>query len=159
MASAPEVTFQVENWARYYSDPARPDLWAEHYAEIGADKVRMPMSPDVHFFTALDAAGALQVLTARHRGRMVGYFLTVVRPHTHYSSILCGFEDSYFLTACWRKGLTGVRLIKANEAALRARGVKKVFVMTKSFKDLGRLYERLGYVNTDHTYAKWIGDS
>lgn len=156
--SSPSVTFQVESWASYYSDPEREALWCEHYSELAVDKDEMPCGPDIHLFTSLDAIGALQILTARAAGRMIGYFLTVVRPHTHYCSVLCGFEDSYFISKPFRRGLTGVKLIKENERLLRARGVKKLFVMTKTSKDLGMIYDRLGYHCSDYTYAKWIGE-
>jgi GNAT superfamily N-acetyltransferase len=149
------ITFHVERWSQYYPDCL--DLWAEHYDEIAADKVRQAMSPDVKFYEVCDNAGVLSILTARHKGKMIGYFISVLRRHTHYDTY-CAFEDAYFMSREYRKGFAGVRLIKEAEKVLKRRGVQKIFVMTKGFKNLGAIFERLGYGLTDLTYAKWIGE-
>lgn len=148
------LTFQVESWAAYRAECGA--LWREHYDEIARDKDRMPMRPDEALYEALDAAGSLHVLTARDAGLMVGYQITVVRPHPHYADVLCGFEDAYFLSAPYRKGMAGVKMIRAAVDTLRARGVRKVFFHTKAFKNLGRIFEFLGFVKSDEIYSRWV---
>jgi GNAT superfamily N-acetyltransferase len=150
------ITFHIESWAQYEADCQ--ELWKLHYDEIAVSKERMPMRPDVTRYKGLEASGQLMILTARKSGAMIGYYLATVMPHPHYADVLCGFEDSYFVAPAERKGMVGVRLIKEAEKRLKQRGVKKVFVMTKSFKDLGRIFERLGYEQSDICYAKWIGE-
>lgn len=155
MSALSSTTYQLADWPTYYAHCQ--DLWKEHYEEIGTLKDRKPMSPDVPYFQFLDDNGMLQILTAWQVGRMVGYCLIVVRRHTHYD-VLGGFEDSYFLTQSARKGTVGIRLITNSLYHLRKRGVKEVYFMTKTFKDLGKLFERLGFSHTDQVYSKWIGD-
>ena len=88
---------------------------------------------------------------------MIGYLLSVIRPHLHYADTLCGFEDAYFLLASHRKGLTGYRLLKVWKEAMVARGVDLLFAMTKPWLDNSRLFERLGFTLSDYTLSCWIG--
>lgn len=150
------ITFSIESWASYFQDCQ--DLWVEHYDEIAGDKARMPMRPDADLFIHLESLGHLQVVTARDSGKMVGYMIFAVRPHPHYADILCGFEDAYFLSASYRKGWTGVKLIRESIEVLKKRGVKRWFIHTKKAKDLGRILKFLGGSHSDEIYSGWIGD-
>lgn len=152
------ITFYIEDWHSYRYDISLPALWAEHYGELAGDPDRMPMGPDDNFYASLELAGSLQITTARQRGKLVGYVLCAIRPHPHYRSILCSFEDAYFLTKSCRRGLIGYKLLRFTERALAARGVKKAFFMTKLSKDLLDLFTRLGYNESDRMVEKWIGD-
>lgn len=149
------VTFQIEPWALYHRDCQA--LWKLHYAEVAVRKERMEMKPDVCAYEALEASGALSILVARAgAGRMVGYMLSVVRPHLHYADVLCGFEDAYFLDPEHRKGMTGVRMLKAWEAEMHRRGCKLIFAMTKPFLDMRPVFERLGFTTSDYVLSKWL---
>ncbi len=114
------------------------------------------MKPDIAAYEALEAAGALSILVARDQGKMVGYFLTSVRRHLHYADVLCGFEDAYFMSKAYR-GASGVRMLKAWERAMRARGVQLLFVMTKPWLDRSPLFVRMGFKTSDYVLSKWIG--
>ncbi|HEY2417117.1 MAG TPA: GNAT family N-acetyltransferase, partial [Steroidobacteraceae bacterium] len=142
-------------WATYYRD-CEP-LWPEHYTEIAVDKDRMPMRPDVATYQALDAAGRLQIVVARDDGRMVGYVLSVIRPHLHYADVLCGYEDAYFLTQSRRRGMVGVKLLREAVRYMQSVGVQKAFFMTKVSLNMGPIFERMGFTMTDVVYSKWIG--
>lgn len=156
-APAGEVRFQEESWARYYAD-AGP-LWPEHYEELCTDKVRMAMSPDVQFYQTMAASGFLQIVTARAAGRLVGYVLSVIRPHSHYSNVLCGFEDAFWLDPEYRRGMTGARLVREAVKAMRRRGVQKVFFQSNlALPRVTRLFDYLGFKQTHITHSLWIGD-
>ncbi len=149
------ITFQLESWEDYYQDCQ--DLWIEHYDEIAVQKDKMPMRPHVEAYEAMDKAGMLQILTVRDKDKLVGYLITFIKAHLHYADVLCGFEDSYFLSKHYRKGMTGIKLIKEAIGHMELAGVQKVFFMTKSFKNLGLIFEHLGFKHSDSVYAKWIG--
>lgn len=149
------VTFQLEPWAMYHRDCQA--LWKEHYDELAVMKPEMPMRPDVRQYEALAAAGALSILTARDCGVMVGYVTSVVRPHLHYADVLCGFEDSYYLAASHRRGATGLRLLRAWLAEMKRRGVQKVFVEVKPWLDVRPVWRRLGFDDSGHMMARWVG--
>jgi L-amino acid N-acyltransferase YncA len=151
------ITYALEPWATYYRD-CQP-LWPEHYDEIAVQKDRMPMRPDVAAYQALDTAGRLQIVVARDDGRMIGYVLSVIRPHLHYADVLTGYEDAYFLSKPYRKGMIGVKLLREAVRHMQAVGVHKAFFMTKVALDMGPIFERMGFTKTDVVYSKWIGET
>lgn len=151
------ISFYLENWEAYSADPALLGLWKEHYEEIAADK-RMPMGPDEEFYRSAELGGQLQITTVRDQGALVGYCLMLVRPHPHYRTVLCGFEDSYFLTKSARRGLVAVKMFRYTNAALAARGVRKVFYMTKLAHDMAKLFEHLGGKESDRVFTFTLED-
>lgn len=147
------ITFQLEPWGRYYGDPSRAALWQEHYEYLAlAHKHEMEMSPDVASYELFEKAGMLQIIVARESGLMVGYSLFLIKRHLHYSA-LCGFEDSYFLTASSRNGLAGYKLLAATLKAIWARGCQRAYFMTKEFASVAALLERLGGEKMDEVYC------
>jgi L-amino acid N-acyltransferase YncA len=151
------ITYTLEAWETYYRDCK--NLWPEHYDEIAADKDRMPMRPDVATYRKLEAMGCLQIVVARDDGRMIGYVLSVIRPHMHYADVLCGYEDAYFLTKAHRRGMVGVKLLREAVEQMRRVGVRRVFFMTKVAHDMSLIFERMGFIRTDVVYSRWIGES
>lgn len=148
------ITFELETWDSYYA--GCQELWKEHYEELCTRPGVKPMSPDVPYFQFLDANGMLQILTARCAGVMVGYCLVIVRRHTHYD-VLGGFEDSYFLSKIQRKGGVGFRMLLAALHHLRKRGVQEVYFMSKTRFGMEKLFEKLGFEQSDQVWTKWIG--
>jgi len=115
------------------------------------------MGPDEKTYKALSDAGALEVITARKTGKLIGYCLIVVKRHIHYDA-LCAFEDSYFVTKPERLGSVGTRLIKRALEVCGERGCVRGYFMTKEFNSIGKLFERLGMQKIDSVYAIWLGD-
>lgn len=131
----------------------------EHFEEVGANKAQVG-GPKMHkeAYYAYEAAGQLHILCARDAGRLIGYCVGFVAPHLHYEHSLTAHTDVYFLAPTHRKGATGVRLFKEYERTLKARGVQRVYTGTKVYKDMGKIFEFLGWKETEKLYAKWIGD-
>jgi L-amino acid N-acyltransferase YncA len=152
------VTYQVEPWQQYYSDPSRESLWREHYAEFEpVHRNKLPFAPDEASYCALDRAGMLSVIVARRSGKMIGYCLVVIRRHLHYAS-LCAFEDSYYLTAGERHGWTGYKLLAAAVSECKRRGAVKAYFMTKEFVSMAELLSRLGMAREDSVFTCWLED-
>lgn len=145
------VTFQLEDVDALLG---AQQLFEEHYREVTNQS--LPMALDVPFYRFLQEAGQLVILTCRKNGTIIGYVAVIVRRHPHYVSTLCGFEDGYFLTKAERKGLLGLRMIKAMLEQLKARGVKRVFWHSKLAKDLSVLFTRLGFTHVDELWSKDI---
>jgi hypothetical protein len=155
------ITYLLEDWHQYYSDPDREALWREHYEVLReAHLGRMEMGPDIGMYEGFERAGQLQILVARKAGKMIGYCLVVIRPHIHYCRTLCAFEDSYFVTEAERSGLSrvGYELIRRSLIELRRRGVKRAFYMTKEFASIARLLTHFGGEKLDEVYAFWLDD-
>lgn len=152
------ITYQIEGWRQYYSDPGLRQLWLEHYTELGlAHEGRMEMGPDTKTYEALDAQGSLVILTARSAGLLVGYCLAVVKRHPHYPTV-CGFEDSYYLTPSFRRGIAGIRLITRMNQELKRRGCVRSYWMSKKFKGLEKIFLWLKMVEMDTVFCLWLGD-
>ncbi len=150
------ITFQVETWANYSGDPEVWGLWKEEHEEARLiHQDRMELAPDLVTYELMDRAGLLFILTARNSGRLVGYCLAVIRRHMHYPTI-CGFEDTFFLTASERKGMVGINLIKACLEGLKARGCKRVYWMCNNSPDVGPILERLGMEKLSSSYSIWL---
>lgn len=150
------VQFAIETIDQVLNDMTW--LWDIHWQEIALDKAKVPLNPDVDTFRLLEDVGLLLIVTARDGEKMVGYHVSIVRPHLHYKHSLSAYADMYFIHPDYRQGMTGVRLFKYLEEQLREKGVERVFQSTKLHKDVGKLFERLGYKETERLYVKWIGD-
>ena len=148
------ITYQLESWADYRRDVG--SLWQEHYDELAMNK-RKPMRPDEDFYLGMERVGMIQLLTVRADGKLVGYCIMAIKPHPHYADILCGFEDTYYLSAPYRKGMTGVRLITESEKYCKKRGCKAVVFMEIASKQTASIFERLKYKKSHITWTKWLG--
>ena len=150
------VTYAVENWFDALSE--MEELWPLHWDEVAMNKDTIPLDPDYPTYAALANSGALHLLVARCEGKMIGYHVSIVKGHLHYRHSLSAFTDMYFIHPEHRKGMVGVRLFKEAEKTLKARGVEKMFTGTKLSLDMGRIFERLGWKETERLYTKFIGD-
>lgn len=134
-------------------------LLQEHFEEVATkkDKLGAPRM-DVEAYYAMEQAGQLHILTVRKDGRVIGYHVSFVRPHLHYVHVLTGITDVYYLMPEYRKGSTGIKLFQEAEKALKARGVQRIFSGTKKHKDMGKIFQFLGWSEVESLYSKWIGD-
>lgn len=150
------ISFQVENWEDVKAEAA--PLWIPHYEEVGQNKVKMQLNPDIAKVDAFNAHGMWHVVTARKNGELVGYHASFVDTMVHYKHILAGIADLYWLREDCRKGMIGVMLFKEVERTLRGRGVQILYDSTKLYLDHGKIFEHLGYKAIERKYSKWIGD-
>lgn len=150
------ITYQVEQWSDCWEEMSQ--LWPDHYEEVAMNRDKIPLEPNMEMYKALDDSGQLHVLTCRKDGKIIGYHVSIVRPHLHYRSSLSSFTDMYFVDKAHRGGMVGVKLFIEAEKSLKARGVEKLFTGTKLSLDMGKIFERLGWVETERLYTKYIGD-
>lgn len=150
------VTYAVEDWfeVRHEMEP----LWFRHWDEVALNKDKMPLSPDFANYDAMEQLGMLHIVVARKEGEIIGYHFTLVRPHLHYVTTLCGMTDIYYIDPEHRTGRTPLRLFQFVEKSLKDRGVKKLFTGTKLSLDAGPLFEFMGWHPTETLYTKYIGD-
>ena len=146
------MTFQSETWPEVERD-IRP-LLVEHWREIALDHGKIPLDPDYERYAQAHAQGTLAFTTARHEGRLVGYYASFVTTHPHYKSTLFGFVDIYWLHPDFRTAANGMRLFAAMEQAMRKRGVRKLISMTKLHRDVSPLFERLGWQPVETNFSK-----
>ena len=131
--------------------------WPEHYSELASNK-EIELAPDYDWYVRTAMNGCLHVVTVRDGDKLVGYHISIVAPHIHYRNSLTAHTDIYFLDKAYRKGFFGIDLFKFMEESLKARGVERIYMMTKTDSDKGKILDRLGYVEKERIYTKMIGD-
>jgi len=151
------ISYRVESMDECLEDMRH--LWMVHWEEIALDRDKIALEPDIETFRVLEDAGGLHIVVARDEAdQVVGYHVSVVRPHLHYRSSLTAYVDMYFIHPEHRRGRVGIKLFLFAEQTLRELGVQRIYTGTKLHKDVGRLLEFIGHKETERLYTKFIGD-
>lgn len=145
-----DYTYAVERWTDIAEEliPFVP----LHWAELGVTKDDVPVSLDWGFFADKDAGGQLHTVTARHKGELVGYHVSLIGGHLHYKDTLHAMVDLYFLLPEHRKQGNGVKMFQFAHKKLQEMGVVRIITGTKVHLPNDVLFEALGYQLTDRTY-------
>ena len=150
------ITFQIESWDDFVEDLST--LWYAHWEEVALDQNKIKLDPWLDEYSRLQAGGQLHIVSMRNDGWLVGYHISIVRPHLHYMQSLSAFTDVYYVKPEYRPKLSTYRFFQYVEATLKERGVERMFTGTKLHLDKGKLFERLGWTETERLYTKYIGD-
>ena len=130
-------------------------LYPAHYDELSVTK-EFPLDPDYEAYERLAKAKMLRFITCRIDGAPVGYIVFIIQPHLHYRTCLTAFEDIYFIKKEYRRGRIGIKLFQYAEKVLKERGVNRIIYGTKLHLDNSRLFEYLGYKQTDKVFTKLL---
>ena len=147
------ITYHAEDPTVFFKELA--PILPEHYEELCVTK-DFPLEPDLAAYERLRVAGMLKAVTCRNDGELVGYIIFIVQPHLHYMSCITAFEDLYYVKKEYRKGRTGIKLFQFSEEVLKDAGVRRIIMHTKIHMDNSRLFEYLGYKNTDKLFTKLL---
>lgn len=150
------LIFQVENWFKAAAEMSA--IWPLHWREIAHHQDKVPLDVHIDEYECLARTGQLLICTARHNGKLVGYHLSILRPHLHYKSTLHAFSDIHYLLPEYRVGMNGLLLVKFFEKSAQERGVFKGFIATKVKNDHSIIFERLGWTKTEIVYSKLLGE-
>ena len=134
------VTFQQEDFDTFFRDSE--SLMREHCAQIGErpDSFR---SKNVPLARRLYEKGVMQITTARCNGRMFGYLMTLYGPSMESETETEALNLAFFASP--DIPLLGLRLKQACAAALREKGVNRVFSRTgRAGPRMGVLDRRMG---------------
>lgn len=129
-------------------------LLNDHWEEIALNKDTIKLNPDWEKYARLDANNMLRVFTARTNGKLIGYFVVILETSLHYSDHVFAHNDIIFLAKEYRKGMTGVKLIKYAEKRLALEGVKQLFINTKKHQPFDPILKRLKFNEVEKVYAK-----
>ncbi len=129
----------------------------EHWEEIAFYKNEVPLEPDYDKYRQLEKNDGLFVITARNEyDKLIGYALYLIQNGLHYSSTIFAINDLVFISKEYRKGSTGIRLIKYAEQKLKEHGVDVIVMRTKETKDFSTLLSYLGYDEMEKVFSKCI---
>ena len=148
------LTYQKEDWIVFMEDCG--ELIVAHWQDVALDQATVELDPDWDTYNCIDAQGGLEVVTARDEGTLVGYSIHIISTHIHYKNLKIAEGDVFWLDSAYRRGMAGIKLLKAAEKHLVAIGVDKVINKVKLHKDVVRIFERLGYTAIERVYAKGL---
>ena len=137
-------------------DEIKP-LLEDHWEEIALHKDTIKLNPDYGRYEAMFKSGSMKIVTARDDGKLVGYCIMLLYHHIHYKDQFMAMDDIFFIAKDYRKGLTGVKLFIKTEEIMKQYGVTKLSMNVKVHQDVGAIFERLGYKETERMFTKKIG--
>ena len=138
-------------------DEIKP-LLEDHWEEIALHKDTIKLNPDYGRYEQMFKSGSMRIVTARDDGKLVGYCIMMLYHHIHYKDQFMAMDDIFFIDKDYRKGLTGVKLFIKTEEIMKKYGVTKLSLNVKVHQDVGAIFERLGYKETERMFTKKIGD-
>ena len=151
------ITYQRETMAEALDD-MRP-LFPDHWKELALNQQSIKLSPDIGRYLEMERKGGLHLFTAREDGKLIGYYVSVMQTHPHYSESLMDVSDMFYLLPAHRKGWTGVGLFAALENDLRPRGVEVMMTVIKPSHNIGPMLEYLGWNLAGYVYSKCLKES
>jgi GNAT superfamily N-acetyltransferase len=131
-------------------------LFEDHWQEIALNKGVMTLSPNWKSYYELEERGQLVALAAWFGDELVGYSVSFVFPHSHYSQVSVMQNDVLFVDKAHRKGGLGLRLIAETENIAAERGCQVVLFHSKKDTTLGKILDRRGYGIQDIIHSKVI---
>jgi GNAT superfamily N-acetyltransferase len=136
-------------------------LWSEIKPICAANHDETGMLPGVPLdlateqYEQLEDMGLLRCYTARTEwGRLIGYSVFIVSTSLHSRRCLQACQDALFILPEYRLGSTGLRLIRFADEALANEGVEVVVRQTTANRDISRIFEGMGYLETHRCYAR-----
>lgn len=129
-----------------------------HYQELTLHKDHIKLDPDYEKYLQLAKSDMFVMITARDNGVLVGYSAWFITNHIHYRSSKMANNDVLFLHPDYRKGMTGVRLIRRSEEILKELGIIKIMWHIKFARDFRKILYRMGYEDEDAIVGKILKD-
>lgn len=131
-------------------------LLEQHWCEVGRLRHLMRLSPDWARYEALEKAHHLLTLVARAEGseEVIGYSVSFMTRHIHYSELLVAQNDVLFVAKAHRKSRLGYRLIRETEKRAQLLGAGMMLWHAKPNTALQSVLERGDYSMQDLIYAK-----
>lgn len=142
------MVIEAESFDSFFRDGEH--LFRQHKADVG-EHPETVKNPDLA--RRLEAAGNLQVITARSNGRMFGYLMAITAPTLEDETDTIGVHTTFYASP-EAPGL-GLKLQRASVAALKERGVSNIFWRTGPRGDgprMDALYRRVGAMPAGELY-------
>jgi len=131
------------------------DLIIDHWQDVALNKDEVPLDPNWETYRMLFSQGFGHIMTARtEAGELVGYSVCTMMPHLRYKEVKWAEGDIFFLHPDHRKGSAGTRLLQAAEKMMKDLGATKLYQKVKLHRDVGKVFERIGYHAIERVYVK-----
>lgn len=145
------IKFQVERFRDCYSEAA--PLLIAHYNEVATNKESKVLDPDEDRYMMLEDNGMLRIFTARDGGKLVGYFVSMVMPHLHYSSTIYAMNDILYVDPEYRGTTLAYRMFKGAMQDLKENSNTDVMMIHMKIKHpFKKLLTKLGFEQTEENW-------
>ena len=116
-----------------------------HWQEL--ESGLFPEGPDIKLgiFSTAEELGILYSLGVFDGDEIVGYSMLTVTPHAHYDCTIAT-STAIFLRKEYRKGSTGLTLLRRTEELATRLGARYLSVAAKFRTDLDHILARKGYI-------------
>lgn len=148
----------LEPWSdEFWSECER--LATDHFEEVdGGVESRRPFKVDGRLMTALQDAGALQIVTARKDGRLVGYYTWNVTLDVESEGLVIGQQGAWYVAPGHPKAAFQMFGFSVNH--MKSMGVQCIYPHHRTQgrgRALGKFFKRQGAKHIQETYSLWIG--
>lgn len=142
-----------ETWEEFWPEAA--PLFAAHQVELTDE----PLEVDWKLAEHLCSVGAMVVVAARESGILVGYCLFYLSPALERRGTLVATQGPWYVSPKWRRGPTGIRLLREALRVVEGLGALRAFTHFWSRSDprLADLFTRLGGHLTETVYMIPLG--
>lgn len=120
------------------------------------NKELMKLKPDYDAYFAAEKAEKTLIIGAFSGETLIGYSVNFVIKNLHYSDLIMCQNDLLYLDPEYRKGITGIRLLRETEKRAKALGANFVAWHAKPDTVLDQVLTRLKYKVQDIIYTKEI---
>src|SRR5690348_8999717 len=107
------ITTQVEPFSQIKDE--LQSLLAVHWQSIALNRDKVKLNPRYDKYYGAEAAGTLSIVTLRHSGKLVGYWVMFVDAELHYADCLASQMDIFFVHQDYRDGPAALILMRAVE--------------------------------------------
>lgn len=150
------ITYQEESFKDCFDDML--PLLVEHWEEVAIYKDKVRLEIDQERYQMMDDLGLLHIVTARDDGVLIGYYVSFLNRHLHYSKTLYALNDVLFLDIPYRKQGVAKEMFKYAEDRLKERGVDVIVIHMKTDHPFKSLCTGLGFDKVEYNYSKYIGE-
>ena len=130
------------------------ELAKRDWYEIQHNSKTLKLDPDWDMYRKLELGNQLYIFTCRDNNKLVGYFTVFIVPNLHCKGHTRAINDSIFVDKEYRKGFTGIKLIKFAESCIKEDGHKSLAISTTEMNPIDSIIYRLGYSKVSTSFEK-----
>lgn len=131
-------------------------LLKAHHEESAGNQDLMTLNLDENRYRNLELAGHIIVLGAWLNNHLIGYSVNLISTHLHSAELVVCVNDLLFIDKAYRKGRTGLNLIRATETASKSRGARMILWGAKPNTRLNKLLTALKCCELETIYCMRI---
>lgn len=145
-----ELAFEVESVAAVWDEAKQ--MTAANNEETGILPAAL-FDPKRELYEAMEADGAVVVLTMRLHGKLCGYSMFTLSPHPHYPSVRVAYQDVMYVTPGMR-GRAALAFIRWSDDVLASLEANVAFRHVTVRRDYSKVLEAMGYRRQEVTYMR-----